>query len=935
MPPPQTFGRKYTFPTHAIQFPFLFLMCTMVTSNSMTIPVSDGFGQSATTIRANPLQGNITAVAHRNWPAGASVRQTNGVINYYGGAFDGKRIWLCPYDANAVVAVDVATAAMAVYRSWPDGFVVPSGRKFGGIVFDGNGSVWLVPSTAGAVVRINVSSGAMTSYSDFPPNVVVNSANGAFTSGAFDDRGFLWLAPHSASHVVKIDVTGSMTAIDKLGPGMTTAQFGGAAFADGHVWFAPYSTSQMIKINVVTHTITIIPGFPNQQQQFFGIVSTSQQIWITGYKYPGACFVNLTGNASSTATDTATCLDRLPPSMTTTVGMWGGGAFDGKSIWLAPYSASRIIRIDAATGTMTADVSWPSGYVGPAEAYIGSVFDGESVWLLPGASNTLIQLRGSNVRVRNPTASRSLRRRTPSVTPFLTSDPPTTTTAAPVTTEAPTLTATTTSAAPMTTTVAPTHRPRTATVKLSSNVVGITRTLTASPTVTIPRARKRRTRTATLRNRTTDAPPIASMVAPDAPSPVTVQVRAATSSGVAASVAVAIFVDPSGGADAGGDMQVLELTIRRAGCYGAPIAVDDDGSSSTASSSSSMHPFALGNGPERWIAALALLTAGVAIVHGVIAFVLKKKNIPVHEVDDYAGIMLKLYSGNGRWPGFTLTFATLASVGFAAEFGRAVPLSGASSTTTPVWALVVACLGAVAPFPIGFVMWNFAHSTPPSSGPGCRRGPTEFQKYGLRELTAGSFLPSALNGLLPIGRWEPRVTRRAFGPVFSACVPGRTGFTFITMLRGVAVGFIASLPPPSLDTTASFCRSQSYGLAAVCGVYAAASLVLAPRRVPGLLPCHALSSIVAGLGFAAPEFNWSMATRAYLVAAGAFFSYAGIGLQVVFFVVEKRIVKARKRYATSDDVGAALVVVPLVQSPAQSFPQGDQRMHNPLQTEAR
>jgi len=61
---------------------------------------------------------------------------------------------------------------------------------------------------------------------------------------------------------------------------------------------------------------------------------------------------------------------------------FAGGVYDGANIWLIPYSADQIIKVNAATGEMTGYSSWPGGSRG-SDQFIGGAFDGTNIWLTP------------------------------------------------------------------------------------------------------------------------------------------------------------------------------------------------------------------------------------------------------------------------------------------------------------------------------------------------------------------------------------------------------------------------------------------------------------------------------------------------------------------------------------------------------------------------
>lgn len=69
-----------------------------------------------------------------------------------------------------------------------------------------------------------------------------------------------------------------------------------------------------------------------------------------------------------------------------------GGVFDGENVWMIPYNASHLIKINSTTGEMTAYDNWPDGFTKGSNAFAGGVFDGTDLWLIPYSANQVIQV---------------------------------------------------------------------------------------------------------------------------------------------------------------------------------------------------------------------------------------------------------------------------------------------------------------------------------------------------------------------------------------------------------------------------------------------------------------------------------------------------------------------------------------------------------------
>jgi hypothetical protein len=76
--------------------------------------------------------------------------------------------------------------------------------------------------------------------------------------------------------------------------------------------------------------------------------------------------------------------------------LFGGGAYDGRYIWMAPAETSTVVKLDTETGLMTSYDSWPTGFVKGNGAFGDAVFDGDSVWLIPSLADRVIQIDPTN-----------------------------------------------------------------------------------------------------------------------------------------------------------------------------------------------------------------------------------------------------------------------------------------------------------------------------------------------------------------------------------------------------------------------------------------------------------------------------------------------------------------------------------------------------------
>ncbi|MCM3762084.1 hypothetical protein M3212_15015 [Alkalihalobacillus oceani] len=73
------------------------------------------------------------------------------------------------------------------------------------------------------------------------------------------------------------------------------------------------------------------------------------------------------------------------------------GVYDGENIWMIPFNADQVMRVNRTTGQMTGFDDWPSDFqIEPDIFFLGSfkgaVFDGENIWMIPYNANQLVKL---------------------------------------------------------------------------------------------------------------------------------------------------------------------------------------------------------------------------------------------------------------------------------------------------------------------------------------------------------------------------------------------------------------------------------------------------------------------------------------------------------------------------------------------------------------
>jgi len=142
-------------------------------------------------------------------------------------------------------------------------------------------------------------------------------------------------------------------------------------------------------------------GFTKGTSAFCGGVFDGENIWMFPYNADRVIRIN-------TATGMMTGYNSWPAGFSKSTNAFCGGAFDGENVWMIPYNADRVIKMDT-TGPMTGYVNWPAGFTKGNDAFSGGVFDGKYLWAIPKNADRVlkigklpqIDLRGNSVSIAN------------------------------------------------------------------------------------------------------------------------------------------------------------------------------------------------------------------------------------------------------------------------------------------------------------------------------------------------------------------------------------------------------------------------------------------------------------------------------------------------------------------------------------------------------
>jgi hypothetical protein len=284
---------------------------------------------------------------------------------FAGGTFDGRYVYLAPYDNLVAVQYDTQASftAMAswasfdttpLFRAGAEGGVPEAGAltdEFFGSAFDGR-YVYLLPGSfylPSIAVRYDTSAAftAMTSWESYDLSKLAGGMAYGFGGGSFDGR-YVNMVPDYTSIFARYDTTAAFS-----GAGWSTFDF--STLGDGGAGL----------------------------DSFTGSVFDGRYLYLVPGDYETVVIRFDTQGPISSASSW-TSFDTSQVNMTT-LG-FAGGVFDGQYVYLVPNENGIIVRYDT-TQTFGNVASWSFYNTGlvkmGAGGFFGGAFDGRYVYLVP------------------------------------------------------------------------------------------------------------------------------------------------------------------------------------------------------------------------------------------------------------------------------------------------------------------------------------------------------------------------------------------------------------------------------------------------------------------------------------------------------------------------------------------------------------------------
>ncbi len=369
--------------------------------------------------------------------AGWTSWQLTSTGSYQGGTYDGRYVYLAPSPAGAPVQRYDTTRSFTDPGSWetfdPSGVDDSGVKGFRGAVFDGHDVYFVGAGSApgGPVVFLRydgASFHATTSWKTFDATRVSAQVKG-YSGGTFDGR-YLYFAPFGSSHALQydtrktFDAASSWVDFDVGTVGSDATLYQGAIFDGTYVYFVPdvhaseggtpscsgvivrYDRARPFGSPLAWTTFDIATLDPNACG-FVGGVYDGRYVYLTPF-YNSTVYVagplvsaryDTRGDGGLTARSSWTL---FPISrISTSVGPFIGGAFDGRYLYFVPYENAVInldgilARYDTTVGSFEELAAWQTfdlSQVSPlGVGFAGAVSDGEYLYFVPDTYSVVLR----------------------------------------------------------------------------------------------------------------------------------------------------------------------------------------------------------------------------------------------------------------------------------------------------------------------------------------------------------------------------------------------------------------------------------------------------------------------------------------------------------------------------------------------------------------
>ena len=334
---------------------------------------------------------------------------------WYGGAFDGRYVYLAPSSGGIIARVD-STAPFTSASSWSTfdtTSVAAAAMAYGGVTYDGR-YLYFVPNgsaTTSVVVRYDTKASftSTASYTTFDLTSI-NASAVVFTGGVYDGRYITFVGTGTTAGVffARYDTHapfGTASSYEVYNSAPVNPQglgYMGGVYDGHYVYFVPSTGSVALRVDP-TQSFSVASSWTSfdastanaNATSFAGGAFDGRYVYLAPYQtafagYAAAYDTHATFTAkSSWSVFNLANVDPDLPAFT-------GGAYDGRFVYFVPSQAGSmgtngyVARYDTSAGGLPSSTAWSAFDLTKinqnAPGYAGAVFDGRHLYLVPSTS---------------------------------------------------------------------------------------------------------------------------------------------------------------------------------------------------------------------------------------------------------------------------------------------------------------------------------------------------------------------------------------------------------------------------------------------------------------------------------------------------------------------------------------------------------------------
>ena len=168
-------------------------------------------------------------------------------------------------------------------------------------------------------------------------------------------------------------------------------KYSGGVFDGNYIWMIPMNSTSVTRLST-SGSMKSYSGWPqgfepSAKYKFrSGVYDNAGNIWLIPYSAP--CVIKL-----ECSTGQMTAYNAWPQGFNSgAAGKFIGGVHYSGRIYMIPAAATGVVCLDTATGAMTQYDNFPNEFYADTLQFSGGVLQGQSLWMIPSSTNMVVKM---------------------------------------------------------------------------------------------------------------------------------------------------------------------------------------------------------------------------------------------------------------------------------------------------------------------------------------------------------------------------------------------------------------------------------------------------------------------------------------------------------------------------------------------------------------